>query len=50
MFAVESYAAVRRFVFVEGNSQREAATVWRQNPNEVWGFYFFILGSVKLCC
>jgi hypothetical protein len=27
MFAVESYAAVRRFVFVEGNSQREAAKV-----------------------
>ncbi|MDH2132792.1 IS21 family transposase [Sphingobium yanoikuyae] len=28
MFAVESYAAVRRFVFVEGNSQREAAKVF----------------------
>src|SRR5271163_4200074 len=28
MFAVETYAAVRRFVFVEGNSQREAARVF----------------------
>ena len=25
MFAVESYAAVRRFVFVEGRSHHEAA-------------------------
>ena len=28
MYAVESYAAVRRFVFVEGHSQREAARVF----------------------
>jgi hypothetical protein len=28
MFAVEVYAAVRRFVFVEGNSYREAARVF----------------------
>ncbi len=28
MFAVESYAAVRRFVFVDGNSRREAARVF----------------------
>jgi hypothetical protein len=28
MFAVESYAAVRHFVFVEVNSQREAAKVF----------------------
>ena len=28
MYAVESYAAVRRFVFVEGRSQREAARVF----------------------
>ena len=28
MFAVESYAAVRHIVFVEGNSQREAAKVF----------------------
>lgn len=25
MFAVEVYAAVRHFVFIEGNSRREAA-------------------------
>ena len=28
MFAVEIYAAVRRFVFVEGKSRREAARVF----------------------
>ena len=28
MFAVEIYAAVRRFVFIEGKSQREAARVF----------------------
>jgi transposase len=28
MFVVESYAAVRRFVFVEGHSRREAASVF----------------------
>ena len=28
MFAVEVYAAVRRFVFVEGHSRREAARVF----------------------
>jgi len=28
MFAVETYAAVRQFVFVEGNSRREAARVF----------------------
>jgi transposase len=28
MFAVETYAAVRRFVFIEGNSRREAARVF----------------------
>src|SRR5208283_4840277 len=28
MFAVELYAAVRKFVFVEGHSQREAAQVF----------------------
>jgi len=27
MFAVETYAAVRRFVFIEGKSRREAARV-----------------------
>ena len=28
MFAVEVYASVRRFVHLEGNSQREAAKVF----------------------
>ena len=28
MYAVETYAAVRRFVFVEGKSRREAARVF----------------------
>ena len=28
MFAVEVYAAVRRFVFIEGNSRREAARIF----------------------
>ena len=28
MFAVEVYAAVRQFVFVDGKSRREAARVW----------------------
>ncbi len=32
MFAVESYAAVRRFVFVEGHSRREAARVFGLIP------------------
>ena len=31
MFVVESYAAVRRFVFVEGHSRREAAEVFGLN-------------------
>lgn len=28
MFAVETYAAVRRFVFIQGNNRREAAQVF----------------------
>ena len=28
MFAVETYAAVRQFVFIEGKSRREAARVF----------------------
>ena len=28
MFAVKVYAAVRQFVFIEGNSRREAARVF----------------------
>ncbi len=35
MFAVESYAAVRRFVFLEGHSRREAARVFGQNRETV---------------
>ena len=35
MFAVEIYAAVRRFVFVEGNSRREAARVFGLNRETV---------------
>ena len=35
MFAVESYAAVRRFVFVEGHSRREAARVFGLNRETV---------------
>jgi len=35
MFAVESYASVRRFVFVEGHSRREAARVFGLNRETV---------------
>ena len=35
MFAVEVYAAVRRFVFVGGNSRREAARVFRLSRETV---------------
>jgi transposase len=35
MFAVESYAAVRRFVFVEGHSRRQAARVFGLNRETV---------------
>ena len=35
MFAVESYAAVRRFVFVEGHSRREAARIFGLNRETV---------------
>ena len=35
MFAVESYAAVRRFVFIEGHSRREAARVFGLNRETV---------------
>jgi transposase len=37
---VESYAAVRRFVFVEGHSQREAARVFGLSRETV----------AKMCC
>src|SRR3982074_1115175 len=35
MFAVEIYAAVRRFVFVEGKSRREAARVFGLRRNTI---------------
>ena len=35
MYAVEIYAAVRRFVFIEGNSRREAARVFGLNRETV---------------
>ncbi len=35
MFAVESYAAVRRFVFVEGHSRRQAAIMFGLNRETV---------------
>jgi transposase len=35
MFAVEVYAAVRGFVFIEGNSRREAARVFGLNRETV---------------
>ena len=35
MFAVESYTAVRRFVFVDGNSRREVARVFGLNRETV---------------
>ena len=39
MFAVEVYAAVRRFVFIEGNSRREAARVFGLNRETVLKTY-----------
>lgn len=41
MFAVESYAAVRHFVFVEGNSQREAEGLWREPRDDIEDFPVF---------
>ena len=35
MYAVEDYAAVRQFVFVEGKSRREAARVFGLNRETV---------------
>ncbi len=35
MFAVEIYAPVRRFVFVEGHSRREAARIFEVNRDVV---------------
>ena len=35
MFVVEIYAAVRKFVFIEGHSRREAARVFGLNRETV---------------
>ena len=43
MFVVESYAAVRRFVFVEGHSRREAARVFGLSRETVLKMYRFSL-------
>ena len=43
MYAVESYAAVRRFVFVEGRSQREASQVFRLSRETVAKICLFSL-------
>jgi transposase len=43
MYAVESYAAVRRFVFVEGRSQREAARVFGLSRETVTKMCLFSL-------
>jgi transposase len=40
MFVVEGYAAVRRFVFVEGKSRREAARVFGLSRDTI----------SKMCC
>jgi hypothetical protein len=48
MFAVEIYAAVRRFVFVEGKSRREAARVFGLSR----GYDFQnvpLFGAARLC-
>ncbi|GJE21876.1 hypothetical protein JHFBIEKO_2325 [Methylobacterium mesophilicum] len=35
MFAVEVYAAVRQFVFIDGHSRREAARVFGLNREAI---------------
>ena len=47
MYAVEVYAAVRRFVFVECNSQREAARVFGDQPDNCREDVF-LLGTTGL--
>src|ERR1700720_2306841 len=46
MFAVEIYAAVRRFVFIEGKSQREAARVFGLSRDTIAKPLF---GAARLC-
>ena len=43
MFVVEVYAAVRHFVFVEGNSHREAARVFGLSRETVLKMCRFLL-------
>ena len=43
MFAVEVYAAVRHFVFVEGNSRREAARIFGLSRETVSKMCWFSL-------
>ena len=43
MFAVEVYAAVRRFVFLEGHSRREAARVFGLSRETVAKMCWFSL-------
>lgn len=45
MYAVESYAAVRRFVFIEGRTQREAARV--SSDASVGGSKISTIATVK---
>jgi len=43
MFVVESYAAVRQFVFVEGHSRREASRVFGLSRETVSKMCRFLL-------
>ena len=48
MFAVEIYAAVRRFVFVEGKSRREAARVFGLSRETIAKMCRYSLPSVTI--
>jgi hypothetical protein len=50
MFAVEVYAAVRRFVFVEGHSRREAARVFGLSRETVLKMCRFSLPPKNSSC
>ena len=52
MFAVEVYAAVRQFVFSDGNSRREAARVFglsRETVSKMCRFSLPVNGGAKMC-
>ncbi len=49
MFAVEVYAAVRRFVFLEGRSRREAARVFGLSRETVLKMCRFSLPPNQTC-